>query len=100
MKIIDREGQIIISQLHKIKKGAVEGAVDIPKETMPGKYTMSVYTTRMLQRPYDNYAEKFVYLLNDKAKSIEALNDSIQIRIEGGVLISGGGGIGLLSIAQ
>lgn len=88
LKIIDPKGSVIISQLHKIENGKVEGAVVIPKETIPGKYVMRVYTLKMYQRPFDNYVEENIYLLNDRTKYVEALGDTPRVSVEGGVLVS------------
>lgn len=88
LKIIDPRGRVIIIQLHKIENGTVDGAVIFPKGTIPGKYVMRVYTLKMYQRPFDNYIEENIYLLNDRTENVEALGDTPRVSVEGGVLVS------------
>ena len=89
LEIVDETGRVVIRQLHKIEAGAVDGSVNIPKETLPGKYHLRAYTGRMLQRPYDNFVERTIWLIDHNTKSASDHIDSIQTRIEGGSLIAG-----------
>lgn len=88
VELLDAEGNLVTDQYHRIKKGAVNGVVELPKKMEAGKYYLRAYTRWMLNYGDDNLPVKEVWV--SKSANREDDNSSTTIIFsESGSFVAG-----------
>ncbi len=91
LELLDKKGNLVETQYHRIEGGASFGAFQIPKKTKPGEYYVRAYTRWMLNYGVENFAVKRVKIgpFRASADFNEEMEKHVEVFPEGGQLVAG-----------
>ncbi len=91
LELLDAQGALIKSQVHKIRSGTSQGSLELPKRIREGKYYIRTYTQWMLNYDLEKLTTKEILIGDntDKGSSDTRKAEAFNIVPEGGRLING-----------